>query len=124
MIRFLASAFLFLLLSLPVRAEEAAYSETIEDLPLMQGMRELPDQAFIFDTPDGRVLETVAVTDASATEVFRYYERNLPQLGWQSLDNDDFGLQNYLREDERLSIRTEHGGAMLRIHFSLSPKPE
>lgn len=105
-------------------ADAIVYSEAIDDLPLMQDMDELSEQAIIFDTPDGRIIETTAETGSSEKQVITYYDKNLPPLGWRPLGRDDFGLQNYLRDGERLSLRAEHGGPVLRIHFSLSPKPE
>ncbi len=124
--RILCMMAVLLVLGAPVgaSAEDVAYSQAIDDLPLMQNMTELPENTIIFDTPDGRIIETTTETGSDEKQVLTYYDKNLPQLGWRPLGRDDFGLQNYLRDGERLSLRADHGGPMLRIHFSLSPTPK
>ncbi len=115
----LLTAFLFLFIALPARAETVRYSEAMEDLPLMATMQELPDSVVVFDTPNGRIVEMTAQTAASQEQIKKFYNNALPQLGWHTQ-----APHIYWRDGERLTVDMHVDGANTLVHFSLSPKKE
>jgi len=105
-------------MSLPALAV-SGYSSIIEDLPLMQGMVEKPDDAVIFDAPDGRIVETIAEISASSADVKKFYAESLPPLGWSAVSDQDF-----TRDTEILKLSVEQEKGVSYVRFSLSPKKE
>ncbi len=53
-----------------------------EDLPLLAGLTQDPESVMVFDTPQGRVVETFAQTSEPAVRVLAAYAEALPQMGW------------------------------------------
>lgn len=105
-----------LIASPPAAAEKTHYSEIISDLPLMQEMVEDPAAAVVFDTPSGRILQTLVSARGLSWDVLAFYDRVLPPLGWEKT-----GPARYLRDNEILAIALE-GDRFVR--FSLSPQGE
>ncbi|HEY9548625.1 MAG TPA: hypothetical protein VIR45_03910 [Kiloniellaceae bacterium] len=69
-----AAAFLFCLAAPPgdAAAQDGAgrgYVAGIPDLPLMPGLKELPDSGLVFDKPGGRIVEAFARGDVTAQAV-------------------------------------------------------
>lgn len=92
---------------MPVHAQgtgqSAEFFDTLPDVPKMQGMEERDDLTFIFDKPEGRIIETLAHLDGLSSEQIRsYYGDTLPQLGWKKNNADEF-----IREREKLSLQFE-----------------
>ena len=84
-------------------AQSAEFFETLPDVPKMKGMEERDDLTFIFDKPEGRIIETLAHLEGlSAEEIRTYYSDALPQLGWMKNNSDEF-----FREREKLSLQFE-----------------
>ena len=105
-----------ILWALPVWAADIVYSSTIEDLPLMQGMYELPRESLTFDTPQGRIVETTIETSDSKKKVLEFYSQNLPALGWDTKDH-----MAYVRDDEQLTMEFGHAERGTLVHFTLTP---
>lgn len=65
---------------------------------------ELDDQAAVFDQPEGRVAEVVAIVDdeLALNDVEAFYEQALPQFGWARV-----GPRLFQRTDERLELSFE-----------------
>jgi hypothetical protein len=75
----------------------------LNDIPVMQGMEELPDHTLIFDKPGGRIIESAMVAQNLDRETIEsFYDRTLPQLGWIRTDR-----QTYIRRNEKLSMTIE-----------------
>lgn len=92
------------------------FFEAIPDVPLMNGMQEMQDYIFVFDKPEGRIIETLARTEGiSAVNIKEYYAQTLPQLGWLSTNDNEF-----VREEEKLSMQYEED--FLKI--TIRPKDE
>jgi hypothetical protein len=100
-----------------VAADSAAYIDKIADLPLMDGLREVPDAGVSFDKPSGRIVEAFAHGDTTATAVRRFYEETLPQLGWTALGRDAYG-----RESEKLTLDYLGRGGDLTVRFTIQPR--
>ncbi len=110
------------LFALPVLAADAFVSG-INDLPLMPGLRALPDDSTVFDAPAGRVVEAWAEGSVAREAVLSFYATTLPQLGWSATGSDLFR-----REGETLRLefplagpRGNRASGTLLIRFYLSP---
>lgn len=103
-----------LLTALPAWA--TVYSSVLDDLPLMQGMVEKPEDTVIFDKPGGRIVEFSVRTASSADEVKDFYKQALPPLGWKSRSP-----LKYVRETEALEINFDKMGGKTIVHFALTP---
>ena len=103
--------------------QAAQYFMMIQDLPLMPGLVELADQALVFDKPEGRILESAALSQGpSMDEVQEFYRASLPALGWRVSSHADLGLV-YIRDHELLQIRFDRRETSLFVRFMISPVP-
>jgi len=108
---------LMMIMTPPALAAPAAYSMVIEDLPLMPGMAEKPDEAIDFDSPAGRIAGTAAETEATATDILGFYAGALPPLGWTVLPPAGF-----VREGETLTLDIEQKNGVSLVRFNLTPR--
>lgn len=99
------------------------FMQTMEDVPLMPGLRELADEAVVFDQPEGRIVEVTAIADgmvngAGTATIAGFYAQTLPQLGWKA-----DGANVWVREKERLSLQfgSATGGPQL-VRFMVQPR--
>lgn len=116
------SFLMLLMLAVPAAAADG-FVAGIDDLPLMPGLRGLPQDGTVFDAPGGRVVEAWAEGSTSRDAVLAFYRTTLPQLGWTALEP---GL--FRREGEALRLEfpaTGPAGAQsagrLLVRFYLSP---
>jgi hypothetical protein len=86
------------------------------DLPIMPGMRELPDTDVSFDTTSGRIVIAFAKTDRKADAVMAFYDRVLSQLGWKKKLPRIF-----MREEEILTFDFINDEDLLIVRFSIEP---
>lgn len=109
----------------------------ISDLPLMEGLSARPEAGFVFDKPDGRIVEAVAVGEVSAPDVADFYGQVLSQLGWTrdaaggrpatdgAPSADGAGYREHLyfvREGERLGVSIADQEGRVTVRFSLVPR--
>lgn len=94
-----------------------SYVEGIPDLPLMPGLKPLPDSGLVFDKPAGRIVEAFAEGSMTVQSVRDFYTAALPQLGWR---RDTDGA--YLREGERLKLDISQDAGVVTVHFRLFPQ--
>jgi hypothetical protein len=93
-----------------------------DDLPLMEGLGEIPDGALVFDKPGGRIIDVQATGKVTRPQVVTFYRAALPQLGWVLMGQDKSALR-YQRDDENLVIYLDGGGSDLTVvRFTLSPR--
>lgn len=97
----------------PARA--AGFLSSVDDLPLMPGLAEKPAAALLFDTPAGRVAESVAEGDVGADAVIAFYAATLPELGWVSVTP-----KQYRRDNETLRLDMV-AGRRLTVQFTVTP---
>jgi hypothetical protein len=97
--------------------DAAAYLDRIADLPLMNGLRELPDAGVTFDKPSGRIVEAFAHGAVARAAVRSFYRETLPQLGWTRTAPGTFA-----REGERLTLDYLGGDGDLTVRFTLQPR--
>lgn len=99
------------------KATIQAYFSVLPDIPLMPKMRELEDQAVVFDKAEGQLVEAVGFLSASKPdEVRRFYDSALLSLGWKALKNGAFQ-----RNGEFLQMKTEVQSKGVLVRFQLAP---
>lgn len=107
----------FCLLAAPAAAETGRYFEALYDVPVMPGLEELPDQAMLFDKPDGRIASVVAATKTvKEADIRRFYEDTLSQMGWRKASGNQ-----YVRGGDRLSMEIAVRPPLTVVHFTLEP---
>lgn len=116
MTKIISIAGLLLLLAIPALAVETAYSSVMDDFPLMQGMKERPEDTVFFDNPGGRIVEFSAATAQSPEAVKNFYRQALPPLGWKVALPTKF-----VRDTETLKIDFDKKDGETIVHFALAP---
>lgn len=97
-----------------IRAEQVFF-ETLYDVPVMQGLTEVPDMSLTFDKPNGRISQAGAQTGhLSKQDILGFYNESLIQLGWRAL-----GEGIYAREGEKLVLSFD---APQAVKFLLKPQ--
>lgn len=93
------------------------YFTVLTDVPVMPGMVEITDQAFVFDKAEGRVVEVVGFLSlSSSADPVEFYKTVLPELGWKPLKTGVFQ-----RNNEQLVVRAEKLTREVLVRFQLSP---
>jgi len=96
-----------------------AFVSGTEDLPLMAGLREVPERGVVFESARGRILEAWAVGYLTRDQVSRFYTSTLPQLGWRAA-----GGLTFRRAGEFLTLDFPVGsGDALTVRFRITPGP-
>ena len=101
--------------STPVRAD--AFVDGFEDLPLMQGLVNVPAASVSFDAAIGRIVVAFAEGKVRMPDVLTFYAETMPQLGW-SVDRTG----RWTREGEVLTVDTVVEGDGLVVRFELTPR--
>jgi hypothetical protein len=102
------------LLASPIVRADGFFAD-VDDLPLMAGLREIPDSALVYDKPGGRIVIVSATGSVSRSQVLEFYHRTLPQLGWRR------NGESYRRDDEKLTIGFEAAAGGLLVRFHINP---
>lgn len=71
----------------------------MEDIPRMPLLQEDEAASVIFDNPAGRWAEVYGFGQVSKTDVLRFYQETLPQLGWK-----ETSLGTFAKGQEILSL--------------------
>lgn len=96
-------ALIMILFSYSVHAETARFFSSMQDVPLVVGINELPDQTLVYDKPEGRIVESVAeVNSGTFDSIRKAYDETLPQLGWRKIADN-----TYTRQGEFLTMNYE-----------------
>ena len=85
-----------------------------EDIPLMDGLKDVEETAS-FDSPTERMVLLSAETTLSAKQIFGFYQQTLTNLGWQQKKEGYFerGTDSFL-------IEIAPNGKKNQIQFKLS----
>lgn len=111
-------AFLFVVGIANQSVHADAFVPGLDDVPLMAGFETDESAGIVFETPEGRIAEATVSGQASRTEVLKFYETTLPQLGWQPSGDGSFQ-----REQETLTIEmTQENNNLLTIRFRIKPE--
>lgn len=113
------SAALVACASAPAHATE--FLKAIDDVPLVAGLTEKPDPV-VFESDQGRVVQTLAEGQVGSTAIGAFYRDTLPALGWKAVEGQA-GLV-FERESERLTItvREPRSSDPVRVQFELVVK--
>ena len=98
--------------------EPAGFVSTIDDLPLMPGLVE-EEGGMVFDSAQGRIVQSYATGWVSEGAVIAFYAETLPQLGWRP---DGPGV--FRRDREILKVEFPGGPTAappLTVGFRLIP---
>ena len=96
----------------------ATFFYALNDIPLVPGARELPDEGVSFDKPEGRIMGATAVSETQSPEQIRsFYNRALPPLGWAAQPDGSF-----VRETERLRLNIEAHEGVSVIRLQVEPR--
>lgn len=91
---------------------------TLNDVPVMPGLRELGAEALHFDKPEGRIVAATAVSETvSPAAVQAFYARVLPELGWQPA-----GAGVFLRGSERLRLNIQAAEGVSIVRLQVAPR--
>lgn len=83
----------------------------------MPGLREAPASGMLFETAEGRIVESYAVGNVSARDILSFYATTLPRLGWRR-ESDTI----YHRDDEILRLKITGTQKPVTIVFSIMPE--
>jgi len=105
--------------SAPAHATE--FLRAIDDVPLVAGLAEKPEPV-VFESEQGRVVQTVAEGEVSASAISSFYIATLPALGWKQTSGQS--VLTFERDNERLTItlREPRSGDPMRVQFELVVK--
>jgi glucose/arabinose dehydrogenase len=93
------------------------FTKIIEDLPLMPGLELLPDNDVLFLTArSGRIAESTAQGLVDVDEVYKFYRRSLPHLGWKIID-----ARTFQRDHDVLRIDAHADQKITTVRFSVKP---
>lgn len=97
--------FALALICLAPMATARSFLSTIADVPLPDGLEELPDAGFVFDKPQGRIVQLTASHNAQITQqaLMAFYQNSLPNLGWQP-SQSGLDLLTFTRRGEILRL--------------------
>jgi len=94
-----------------------AFFEALYDVPIMNGLEEVKEQAMLFDKPGGRIASVVAASKTvTANQITTFYDEALPQLGWKKTAQNQ-----YVRDEDKLVLELVKRPPLTVVHFTLSP---
>ena len=101
----------------------AQYLSVAPDVPLAQGLREIPDAVLVFDKPQGRIVQIAAATQQdgvwSVDALQQFYRDSLPNLGWQEAAiNGSHTKSAGQAAHARNGLTFTRKGEILRLTFS------
>ncbi len=111
----LAACFAAALIAAAGDARAADYLKGHEDLPLLAGLVQDRDSVMVFDTPQGRVVETYAQTQKTKADVLAAYAEALPQMGWTKKSAGKF-----VRDGETLVFEVVQKGPPLVMRILMT----
>jgi hypothetical protein len=83
----------------------------------MPGLEEVPEESIVFDKPDGRIIESLAISsNLIEKEIEIFYSQTLPQLGWMQTEKG-----TYIRNNEKLSLKIEDNGEFKLVRIMVEP---
>ncbi len=93
-----------------------AYLPGTEDVPLMAGLTVDKTDNLDFDTPAGQIaVMEVTSRSLAAEQVFDYYRKTLPSLGWVEQQTGVF-----MRDNDTLTLMVVRAGAPLVMRFEVA----
>lgn len=99
----------------------AGFIDGLEDVPVMEGLSQLPNDAISFGNEESRLVEAILVGEqTSFAKVEKFYKDTLPQMGWSFQSKKNNSLLFY-RDRESLEIIKEESNP-LKIRITVKSK--
>ncbi|GIL40961.1 hypothetical protein [Roseiterribacter gracilis] len=95
----------------------STWIDGVEDLPLMPQLTRSATPPVVFDKPEGRIVQASAEGLVPASDVRRFYESSLPQLGWVAA-----GPLRWVRGKEKLTIELTATHTRTTVRFTVAPE--
>ncbi|MBI4030048.1 MAG: hypothetical protein HY370_00055 [Proteobacteria bacterium] len=96
-----------------------AFLHGMEDIPLMAGLYEIPEESLVFDKPEGRIVHAAAASEsAGREEIEAFYKNTLPHMGWHAA-----GMGAFARRGEELQILVQQDEGYSLVLFTVLPVP-
>ena len=113
--------FLFLIYQFIALPANVLSKETIvygfDNLPLIDGLNQIDDKCFLFDTPYGRIIHAFAIGKLDRIKVASFYNTTLTQLGWREVEQ-----MKFYRDGEYLRVEVESlEDKNIGVYFLLRP---
>lgn len=90
-----------------VFSAKAAFIEGLEDVPLLNGMKQMPQDNISFGNEQSRLVEAyLTSTKIGFAKVESFYKETLPQLGWTYQGKRD-DILTFYRDGEAIDIAKE-----------------
>ncbi len=103
------------------QAVAATFIDGLEDVPVMEGLKQEKNDAISFGNEESRLVEAVLTSDKIRFgKVKSFYQETLPQLGWKCTENSAEKISFY-REGEVLEIIRE-SAFPLRVYVTVKSK--
>ena len=97
------------------------FVDGLEDVPVMEGLSQLPNDAISFGNEESRLVEAILVGEHSNFgKVEKFYKDTLPQMGWSFQGKKNNNLLFY-RDRESLEIIKEESNP-LKIRITVKSK--
>lgn len=98
---------------------EAKFFESLPDVPVMDGLKEMSEFDISYDKPQGRITESLATIegDTSDQEITSFYAATMPQLGWRRISD-----RAYERGDEHLEFKIDSEGGHRFLRVMVRPR--
>ncbi len=96
-----------------------------KEIPLPTAFEEDKAEALLYNTPDGRIMESNATGKGDKDAIIDFYTQSLTELGWTKNTNHNNKISaRYIKDGERLdiTITTSETGNNINYHLSPSPK--
>lgn len=75
--------FIFAISFLTICSAKAAFIEGLEDVPVMEGLKQIPNDSISFGNEESRLVEAILTSNkAGFRKVEKFYQATLPQMGW------------------------------------------
>ncbi|MEZ5757769.1 MAG: hypothetical protein R3D86_06080 [Emcibacteraceae bacterium] len=121
--------FMLCSIAFQLNAQQNSDEAMLSDLaiPLMEGLVENQDEALLFDSPQGRIINAVASGAIEGKKIYDYYAMVLPSLGWNvdkrnKCDEKAELCLSAIRDKESLSLMIDVKSGTSTVTYSLSPK--
>jgi len=104
-----------ILISFKVSCE--TFLKGIDDIPTYKKMIYVEESLVMFDKVNGRFVSTEIIGTYNYSEVSEFYNKILPNLGWELIKKN-----HYRRGEESLELEYKLDRKQLRVVFKISPK--
>ncbi len=90
----------------------------LDTVPLPPGLTPVRNEGLLFATPVGRIVQATAEGAVDVDEVYTFYKRTLPPLGWDPVDARTYA---HTGEQLRLDVSGVTPNANTVVRFTLTP---